>query len=285
MFRLITITITIPHWQAPSQSGWSPLILISGVGDSQPPTIEGLGRHGAGAGIWTRHFSELTETVYIRDTSCPLLEQKMPSLTVVKASNASYAPSYIPTAVFIGGTSGIGEAMAKLLARQTNGRANIIIVGRNKAAAERTIAEFPTLPSVNGVTIKHEFIYCDASSLENVHATSQELLTRLDKINLLVLSLSTYGFKPIPTVDGLELATVLRYYARAKFMHELMPLLEKAQANGEDAKVMSVLSAAMGVKVDLNDLGIKNWSLLKIGTLGTYTDIMVKVCTVFAHAA
>jgi hypothetical protein len=205
----------------------------------------------------------------------------MPSLTAVKASNANYAPSYIPTAVFVGGTSGIGEAMAKLLARQTNGRANIIIVGRNKAAAERIIAGFPTPPSQNGTTIKHEFIHCDASSLENVHTVSQELLTRLDKINMLVLSLSTYAFSPLPAPDGLELATVLRYYARAKFMHELMPLLENAREKGEDAKVMSVLAAAMGRNVDLNDLGIKKWSIIKMaGTLGTYNDIMIKVCAV-----
>jgi short chain dehydrogenase len=209
----------------------------------------------------------------------------MPSLTVVKASNASYAPSYIPTAVFIGGTSGIGEAMAKLLARQTNGRANIVIVGRNKDAADEIIAGFPTPPTETGVTIKHEFIYCDASSLDNVHTTSQELLKRLDKINLLVLSLSTYALSPLPAADGLELAMVLRYYARAKFMHELMRLLENAWAKGEDAKVMSVHAAAMGGKVDINDLGLKKkWSFLRMGFhSGTFNDILVKVRTIFPY--
>jgi len=181
----------------------------------------------------------------------------MPSLADVKASNAHYAPSYVPTAVFVGGTSGIGQAMAQLLARQTKGRANIILIGRNRAAAEKTIASFPAPPTEDGVTIQHEFIYCDASSLENVHATSQSLLERLDKINLLVLSLSRIGLRPVPTSEGLELTMILRYYARAKFVHELMPLLESAHAKGEDARVMSVLGAAMGGGRELERYGVE----------------------------
>ena len=205
----------------------------------------------------------------------------MPSLATVKASNASYAPSYIPTAVFVGGTSGIGQAMAELLARQLNGRVNIILIGRSKAAADKIIAGFPTPPG----EVKHEFIQCDASELKNVHEVSQTLLHRLEKINFLVLSPVSNSFSAVPTSEGLELAMVLRYYARAKFLYELLPLLKNARAKGEEGRAMTVLGAAMGGKVDMNDLGLKKkWSIIRLAfQTGTYTDIMIKVQWAFGH--
>lgn len=198
----------------------------------------------------------------------------MPSLPNVKASNASYAPSYIPTAVFIGGTSGIGQAMAELFAKQTNGRANIILIGRNKAPAEKIIASFPSPPD----GVKHEFVECDASELEKVHKTSQELLQRLDKINILVLCATKLLFSAVETPEGLESSMVTRYYSRAKFATELLPLLKNAQAKGEDARVLTILGAAMGRQVDLTDLGVKKWKINRMAFhTGTFNDIMVKV--------
>jgi NAD(P)-dependent dehydrogenase (short-subunit alcohol dehydrogenase family) len=169
--------------------------------------------------------------------------------------------------------------MAELFAKQTKGRANIIIIGRNKAAAEKIIAGFPKPPSEEGATIKHEFVPCDAAELKNVHNASQGLLQSLDKINILVLCTGGLAFSPVETSEGLEFLMVLRYYARAKFIHELLPLLKKAKAKGEDARVMSVLAAAKGGNVDMTDLGLtKKWSFLRmVFHSGNFNDIMVKV--------
>jgi len=41
-----------------------------------------------------------------------------------------------PVAVFVGGTSGIGQGMAEALNRHTKGNSHIILVGRSKEAAE-----------------------------------------------------------------------------------------------------------------------------------------------------
>lgn len=171
--------------------------------------------------------------------------------------------------------------MAELFATQTKGRANIILIGRNKAAAEKIIAGFPSPPASDeeGAVIKHEFVQCDASELKNVHETTQELLKRLEKINILVLCAAILDFKPIETAEGLDRSMVLRYYSRAKFTHELMPLLTNAKAKGEDARVVTILGAAMGGRVDLTDLGTKTWSLRRMAHhTGTYNDILVKVC-------
>jgi NAD(P)-dependent dehydrogenase (short-subunit alcohol dehydrogenase family) len=206
----------------------------------------------------------------------------MPSLAAVKAANAQYAPSYIPTAVFVGGNSGIGQAMAEAFAKQTKGRANIVIIARNKVSADKVIAGFPSPPpasETNGVVIRHEFIACDASVMKNVHDTTQELLRRLDKINILVTSVGGLAFSRVDTADGVDASLALRYYARAKFIEELTPLLSKAKAAGEDAKAMTILMAAGGAAVNLDDLDLdKKWSMsLAANASGSYNDVMIKV--------
>jgi len=198
----------------------------------------------------------------------------MPSFSVVEASNASYSPSYIPTAVFIGGTSGIGRAMAEFYAKQTKGDANIILVGRNKTVADEIIATFPS-PSPD---VKHEFVACDASEMSNVHETTKLLLDKLRNINLLVLSTGGLTSARKDTAEGNDVSVALRYYCRAKFLVELTPLLLKAKAAGEDAKAMTILAAGQPGDVDLEDLDVQKWSILKSGgACGRYNDVMVKV--------
>ena len=75
-----------------------------------------------------------------------------PPLAQAKSSNtahlASYAtpdpkngPKSAPVAVFIGGTSGVGEGMAHVFAKYTKSNASIVIVGRNKEAGEQILSE------------------------------------------------------------------------------------------------------------------------------------------------
>jgi NAD(P)-dependent dehydrogenase (short-subunit alcohol dehydrogenase family) len=201
----------------------------------------------------------------------------MPSLSSVRASNAAFAPPNLPVALFVGGTSGIGQATAQAFARSTNGEAHIIICGRNRSAAESTIASFPKSSQSN-----YEFIECDASLLKNVHSTTSELLNKIPKLNFIVLSTGylTSKFKDREdTSEGLSRKLVLDYYARWKFIYELMPLLRKAKEAGEDAKVLSVLAPGKGKPIDLEDLGLeKDYSLLKaMGNGASYNDLMIEV--------
>jgi len=45
----------------------------------------------------------------------------MPSLKDVQTTNAQFSPTYRPVAMFVGGTSGIGQAMAEKFAHHTKG--------------------------------------------------------------------------------------------------------------------------------------------------------------------
>ncbi|KAF7335621.1 hypothetical protein MVEN_02217000 [Mycena venus] len=182
----------------------------------------------------------------------------MSSLAAVEASNASFAPSYVPVAVIVGGTSGVGQAMAEALAHQTNGRARIVIIGRNGRAAARIIAGFPKPKDEEEV--KHEFVQCDASSMKSVRAVCDDLLVRLKRINFLVITAGGPAANSLVestvTSEGLDAHLAMRYFMRYLFTKSLLPLLVRAQELGQHAHVMSVLGAGHGVTIATTDLGL-----------------------------
>ncbi|KAF5353696.1 hypothetical protein D9758_008687 [Tetrapyrgos nigripes] len=208
-------------------------------------------------------------------------QYKMPSLSSIRASNAAALGStpYLPTAVFVGGTAGIGQGIAESFAHHTKGNARIFILGRNRQAAESIIASFPKPSSPEA---KYEFIECDASLMKNVQRATKELVTQhgVEKINYLVMSqgfLSTNGFTDAG--EGLDKKLAVHYYSKYKFIEGLLPQLLKAKEDGEDAKVISVLSAGKGLsRIDRDDLGLKKtFSVRKASAEGpAYNDLMVE---------
>ncbi|KAJ7753937.1 hypothetical protein DFH07DRAFT_921238 [Mycena maculata] len=183
----------------------------------------------------------------------------MPIPADAKASNALFHPFYVPVAVFIGGTSGVGQGMVEAFARYVKGRAHIIIVGRNEYAASEIIGHFPKPAAGETSDWTHEFVPCDVSLMANVRAACALIRTKVERVNFLVL---TAGYSSLVstalTSEGLDLLLAMRYYYRFVFIQELLPLVQAAQALGQDAKVMSVLGAGLGSPkrpIDLDNLG------------------------------
>ncbi|KAJ6481941.1 hypothetical protein C8R45DRAFT_1076071 [Mycena sanguinolenta] len=186
----------------------------------------------------------------------------MPPQAVVKASNASFGPSYVPVAIFVGGTSGVGQGMVEAFARYVQGRAHIIIVARNEHAAASILARLPKPASESSSAEadgwKHEFVPCDVSLMANVRAACAEIRAKCTHINFLVLTAGYNSWYPAVTSEGLDLHLALRYYQRFVFIQELLPLLHAAQSRSQDARVMSVLGAGRGSPkrpIDLENLG------------------------------
>ncbi|KAL0065001.1 hypothetical protein AAF712_007992 [Marasmius tenuissimus] len=206
----------------------------------------------------------------------------MSSIAAKQASSSSFlrSLSYLPVGIFVGGTSGIGQGMVEAFADHTEGNAHIVIVGRNKTAAEAIIAKFPQSSSPEA---KHEFVQCDVTLMENVQKTTTELLSRMPRINYLAMS---PGFTTLKerdeTPEGIDRKMAVHYYARWKFINDLLPALKKAQSEGQDAKVYSVLSPGYGGNIKLDDLGLKkSYSKSHFALAGpTYNDLM---CEEFAE--
>lgn len=198
----------------------------------------------------------------------------MSPLSLIRSSNAAFHSSYPPVAVFVGGTSGIGQGMVECFARLTEGKGSIIIVGRNRVAAESI---FASLPPAGKST--REFIQCDASLMSNVQTASQEIRSRYNKINYLILSPGVLSFKGRDeTSEGIDKKLAVHYYARWRFIHDLLPSLERAKEAGEEAKTISVLAAGQGGKIDVDDLGLKKGFSLANAALAapTYNDLMLE---------
>lgn len=152
---------------------------------------------------------------YFRDTS-------MPSLPSIRAANIGIGGGlpYRPVAIFVGGTSGIGAGMAQAFARHRNGDAHIILVGRNRTAAEEILASLPNL-KVEGKEPKYEFVECDVSLMQNVRKTTSELVQRLSKVNFLVLSPGIMTMQGrTETSEGIDVKLALHYYSRWRFAYE-----------------------------------------------------------------
>lgn len=205
----------------------------------------------------------------------------MPAIAKVIADNASRKWSYVPVALFVGGTSGIGRGTVQAFAKHTKGNAHIIICGRNRASAEELIASFPKPTSAEA---KHEFLECDVTRMKNVQAATQSLLERLPKLNYLAITCGIFTFKGRDeTEEGIDTKLAIHYYARWKFIKDLLPLIQKAKDAGEDSKVLTVLAAGVGGKIDVDDLGLKkNFSVTAAGLQGpSYNDVMIKVRVLF----
>ncbi|KAG8892248.1 hypothetical protein FRC01_014269 [Tulasnella sp. 417] len=184
----------------------------------------------------------------------------MPSLSTIRASNAAFRSAYRPTALFVGGTSGCGQGTAQAFARATQGRAHILICGRNRQAAERIFESFPKHPES-----KYEFVEYDVTLMKNVSKAAEEVKHKIGEadsqkttLNYLVLSqgiLTMNGFDP--TSEGIDKKMALHFYSRWKFVDELLPLLEQASSDGEEARMMSILDPGASGEIDTADFGLK----------------------------
>ena len=112
----------------------------------------------------------------------------MVTLEQMRASNARI-PECLPAglvAVFVGGTSGIGETTMKQFAKHTV-QPCIYFVGRSERAAARILLELRSLNPAG----RYFFIRADLSLLRNVDDVCREIQNREPLINLLFLTPGT----------------------------------------------------------------------------------------------
>jgi len=171
------------------------------------------------------------------------------------------------------------------------GRANIIVVGRNKDAGEAVLASLPKPdPEEGKPTPIHQFIPCDVTLMSNARTLTDTLNDLLPNLNYLILTAGFLSFKGRDeSSEGIDKKLAVDYYSRWVLIHDLLPLLQKSKDDGEDAKVFSLKAAGSGIAIDLHDLGLKK-NYKDMGTASTYNDLMVRSFAsrhpdiAFAHA-
>ncbi|KAK4163339.1 3-keto-steroid reductase [Cladorrhinum sp. PSN259] len=147
----------------------------------------------------------------------------MVSLQQMQSSNVrinTLAPGLV--AIFVGGTSGIGEATMKELAKHAV-QPRIYFIGRSEEAAARITIELKSL-NPGG---RYHFIQADVSLLANVDNVCRDIQSRESLINLLFLTTGT-TVTGIDTSESLYYPTAVTYYSRIRFISNLLPLLQRA---------------------------------------------------------
>ncbi|PYI09558.1 NAD(P)-binding protein [Aspergillus sclerotiicarbonarius CBS 121057] len=184
----------------------------------------------------------------------------MPTLSQVRQSNTALGagrPHMV--AVFVGGTSGIGEATAKQLALAVK-KPTIHLVGRNEASGSRILEEL----RASNPEGSFNFIKSDVSLLHNVDEACAEIRQREKQIDLLFMSTGHLAISKKDTEEGLDNNHVLRYYSRMRFVHNLLPLLSASQG---PARVVSILAAGQEGSVEEDNFDLtKSWTFMKSNT-------------------
>ena len=116
----------------------------------------------------------------------------MVALDEVIASNKQISSTFPDglVAVFVGGTSGVGEYTLTRLAKYA-AKPKIYLVGRSQEAADRIIAVGQRL----NPQAKFVFYPSDVSLLKNVDEISRKIKEQEDVINILCLSTGTMAFE------------------------------------------------------------------------------------------
>ncbi|KAF7554287.1 hypothetical protein G7Z17_g3009 [Cylindrodendrum hubeiense] len=168
-------------------------------------------------------------------------------------------------ALVVGGTSGIGYAMASRIAAETSSSA-VIISGRT---------EPKNMPHTN-----IEFRPLDATSMHDIKEyTNTFKSAQQQKLDLLIITqgiMTTAGRTETP--EGIDRKMALHYYGRQLLIRELMPVLT------EDAKVILVFDGRFGTPANLkwDDLDLKKH--YGLGTSANHCMVMNDIMIQFYAA-
>jgi hypothetical protein len=161
----------------------------------------------------------------------------MVPLPQIRLSN-SLLPTTYPTltAVFVGATSGIGSYSLQDFAAQVP-KPRIYFTGRNQSAGNNLLAKLKTLNPAG----EYIFLQADTSLLTTVDDICQQIKRKEKSINVIFLSQGTLKFGTT-TEEGLHYAMAVTYYARIRFILNLLPLITAADG------LKRVVNVAVGTK-------------------------------------
>ena len=132
------------------------------------------------------------------------------------------------TIVVTGATSGIGQALAELLAQEG---ATVIGVGRSQERCTQSERRLRQLANGNGA--RADYCLADLSSLREVRALAEQIRKKLAKqgkrsIDGLVNNAGTFTYWLTITADGFEKQWAVNHLAPFLLTNELLPLLQAA---------------------------------------------------------
>ncbi|KAJ1549523.1 hypothetical protein HK405_014203 [Cladochytrium tenue] len=195
--------------------------------------------------------------------------------TQSSTSSTTALPLLGRNAVVVGGTRGIGGAVAELLAAAG---ASVLVAGSDPATGAAAVERLRAVAADNQQQ-RLEFRQLDASSMvackEFADAVAAEPAVAKDGLHVLVMSAGhvNVGSRK-ETREGLEMTFALNYLSKFVVTNRLLPSLRRAN----DARVVYVLAGGNGGALEPDDLQLsKSFSFVKAaGASGALVDVLTK---------
>ncbi|WVQ93575.1 hypothetical protein IAU59_000650 [Kwoniella sp. CBS 9459] len=170
------------------------------------------------------------------------------------------------TTVIVGGTQGIGAAVARKLASM--GCSRIIVVGRGEERGQEVVGRLKELGEAKGIVA--EFIKGDLSEVAGMKATAKAIAAAVGERGLNYLIQCQNGV-PTGTIeltsDGLSRGFAIQAVSRFAMFHHLQAL----GCFAENATIMSICNPGQ----DMPGLDIDDLSLKKVGEAGRYRALFL----------
>jgi len=143
-----------------------------------------------------------------------------------------------------GATDGIGKVSARVLAELG---AKVIIVGRNPEKSAIVLAELRSISGNKNI----DLLMADLAVMQEVRDLAEQVISRYDRIDVLLNNAGGYFTKHKITSDGLEMTFALNHMSYFLLTNKLMELLKYSAP----ARIVNVSSDAhYGVDIEFENL-------------------------------
>ena len=143
-----------------------------------------------------------------------------------------------------GATDGIGKVSARVLAELG---AKVIIVGRNPEKSAFVLAELRSISGNKNI----DLLMADLAVMQEVRDLAEQVISRYDRIDVLLNNAGGYFTKHEITSDGLEMTFALNHMSYFLLTNKLMELLKYSAP----ARIVNVSSDAhYGVNIEFENL-------------------------------
>ena len=143
-----------------------------------------------------------------------------------------------------GATDGIGKVSARVLAELG---AKVIIVGRNPEKSAIVLAELRSISGNENI----DLLIADLAVMQEVRDLAEQVISRYDRIDVLLNNAGGYFTKHEITSDGLEMTFALNHMSYFLLTNKLMELLKYSAP----ARIVNVSSDAhYGVDMEFENL-------------------------------
>jgi len=143
-----------------------------------------------------------------------------------------------------GATDGIGKVSARVLAELG---AKVIIVGRNPEKSAFVLAELRSISGNENI----DLLMADLAIMQEVRDLAEQVISRYDRLDVLLNNAGGYFTKHKITSDGLEMTFALNHMSYFLLTNKLMELLKYSAP----ARIVNVSSDAhYGVDIEFENL-------------------------------